>query len=744
MSRIVDELKSFSGAHWPAMLMAGIFVVLGVIYSTINPIFEALDEVWHYPFVWHLGQTWELPVQDPANVQLWRQEASQPPLYYALAALLTAPISSDDLPGLIYRNPHADLGLVTADGNINMIVHTDKEAWPWRGAVLAVHVVRLISVLISTGTVLTVYAIAAALWPKRLTYALLAASFVAFNPMFLFVSGSVNNDNLITLLAALTIWQLTRLAIRNQAPSLGQLVSLGLLVGLASLAKLSGLGLLALVGLTLLWGGWRQRAWRTPVLGSTIVVLVAGLIAGWWYWRNIILYGDWSGTQNMVDMMGPRLVRPTFDQLLAEIPGLMQSFWGLFGGLSVPMPSPLYWILNLLLVVGLGGLVVAVVRGRTERLPPRLGPVWPIFVAWLVLIMIGLVQWTLRTPASQGRLLFPALPALACLWAAGWLALLPLRWQLLPAAGLFVLAVWVPWAVIAPAYARPKSLTELPPWSEPVAVTFGDSIQLLAVEGATASNIKPGEALPLTLYWRGDEPIATDYSVFIHLIDENELIVAQRDVFHGLGLYPSSQWQVGEQFGDTYTLHVPRTTMAPAKVRFGVGLYDQTTGQRLPISTGGDTLYLGQVTIQPQAGQVPNPQELVFEDGIKLIGYSVDRQRVARGDSLRLTQYWQSYDTPADDYKVFVHLVADRDTRAAQHDSEPRSGTAPTSGWTTGQTIIDEHPLTINADAPPGAYQLMVGLYDGDTGERLRLLQNGQTPVQLDSIELTGVRVVAP
>jgi hypothetical protein len=270
MSRIVNELKSFTGIHWPAMLVAGTFVVLGVIYSTINPIFEALDEVWHYPFVWHLAQTWELPVQDPANVQLWRQEASQPPLYYALAALLTTPISSDDLPGLIYRNPHADLGLVTADGNINMIIHTDKEAWPWRGAVLAVHVVRLISVLISTGTVLTVYAIATTLWPNRPTYVFLAASFVAFNPMFLFVSGSVNNDNLITLLAALTIWQLTRLAIRNQAPSLGQLVSLGLLVGLASLAKLSGLGLLALVGLTLLWGDGDSAPGGRPFWGARL------------------------------------------------------------------------------------------------------------------------------------------------------------------------------------------------------------------------------------------------------------------------------------------------------------------------------------------------------------------------------------------------------------------------------------------------------------------------------------------
>ena len=41
--------------------------------------------------------------------------------------------------------------------------------------------------------------------PRRL--ALPAAALVAFNPQFLFNSASVNNDNLITLLASLIIWQ---------------------------------------------------------------------------------------------------------------------------------------------------------------------------------------------------------------------------------------------------------------------------------------------------------------------------------------------------------------------------------------------------------------------------------------------------------------------------------------------------------------------------------------------------------
>jgi hypothetical protein len=88
-----------------------------------------------------------------------------------------------------------------------------------------------------------------------------------------------------------------------------------------------------------------------------------------------------------------------------------------------------------------------------------------------------------------------------------------------------------------------------------------------------------------------------------------------------------------------------------------------------------------------------------------------------------------------------VHLVGQNDSRAAQHDSEPQNGAAPTSGWQPGQSIIDPHPLTISPDAAPGAYQIVIGLYNGQTMARLPLLKNGPAWVQGDSVTLGGVRV---
>ncbi|MCA9938899.1 MAG: hypothetical protein KC418_09665, partial [Anaerolineales bacterium] len=63
-----------------------------------------------------------LPVQDPQNVGPWKQEASQPPLYYYLGAALTFWIDTGDMPQVRWLNPHVDNGVITADGNINLAV----------------------------------------------------------------------------------------------------------------------------------------------------------------------------------------------------------------------------------------------------------------------------------------------------------------------------------------------------------------------------------------------------------------------------------------------------------------------------------------------------------------------------------------------------------------------------------------------------------------------------------------------
>ena len=130
----------------PLALVLIVFVAMGIVYSLATPIFEASDERWHYPVVKHIADGQELPVQDPPISTAWRQEGSQPPLYYLLTAGITFWVDTSDFSQVQRPNPHAVVGLPQLIGNKNMMIHTDRERWPWQGTTLAVHLIRLVSV----------------------------------------------------------------------------------------------------------------------------------------------------------------------------------------------------------------------------------------------------------------------------------------------------------------------------------------------------------------------------------------------------------------------------------------------------------------------------------------------------------------------------------------------------------------------------------------------------------------------
>ena len=66
------------------------------------------------------------------------------------------------------------------------------------------------------------------------------------------------------------------------------------------------------------------------------------------------------------------------------------------------------------------------------------------------------------------------------------------------------------------------------------------------------------------------------------------------------------------------------------------------------------------------------------------------------------------------DYVVFVHLMLPPDAVWAQHDRQPQDGAAH-STWQVGQVVQDDYTLTVPEDAPPGIYDIAVGIYDKDS-----------------------------
>ncbi len=734
--------KESAGTRTPRRKLVFIlaaFLALGFVYSLVTPVFEASDEIFHYPVVKQVADGRGLPVQDPQAEQAWEQEGSQPPLYYALAAVATAWINTDDLQTIRWLNPLSNIGRPLTPGNKNLVVHTDREAFPWRGTTLAVHLIRFLSLLLQAGTVYLTWLIARETWPARSDIAALAAALVAFNPMFLFIAGSVNNDNLITPLATWVLLLLVRTA-RESWLGFRRAVLLGLLLGLAALTKLSGLGLLALTVVVLTVVAARRRAWGMWVRWGLILVAIVALVAGWWYLRNWRLYGDPMGLNAMLDVAGRRAASPSWRQLLAEFQGLRMSFWGVFGGFTVIAPGWVYRVYDGLVLAGVAGWLALAWRHRGKWRGEQFGVVL-LLVAWTAILALLLVRWTSQTLASQGRLLFPGIAAIAILLAwglAGWSrGKWPARIGLGLGCALFALAASIPFLVIRPAYAAPPLLdaSRVPPTASPADITIGNTMRLLAYELPQGS-VHPGEELPVTVYWESVGPppqdsAARDLSVFVHLFGRDMELVGLIGSYPGLGAYPTSLLRPGQVVKDTYPVPVMITATAPSLLRVQVGLFAYGVGNEAPVAafdSAGQPAngMIGVVRLlppEPPAYRISNPLRFDLGGQALLLGYDLPSSVVRPGETMTLTLYWEAQAPISEDYRVFVHLVGPgpEGRTVAQVDKVPLDGEWPTWAWEPGHPVRDEYRLDIPVDLPPGAYELRTGLYRLSDGQRLQV-----------------------
>ncbi|MEA3336417.1 MAG: hypothetical protein U9R25_10940 [Chloroflexota bacterium] len=556
-----------------------------------------------------------------------------------------------------------------------------------------------------------------------------------------------------------------RVTPRQAAPTTAQLALLGLLVGIAALAKLSGLALVGLAGLTLLIISIRRESLRELLRWALIVGVVVLAVAGWWYLRNWQLYGDPLGLKAMFDILPRRAEPPTVDELLSRAPGVWQSAWAVFGWFNVPADKWIYSFYTAIALFGAIGLLVVwplrFIAGRRrgpKQRTPRFGgrsPATPgnqgsrrrtssrpsadrytlrlprhtwlqlfLLVVWCVVILLALLNWAqMRYP--QGRLLFPAISAAAVLIAYGLAGWVPRSWQTGLVAVLtllmFLFAALAPFRWIAPAYAAPPMMRSKPAGITAVDATFGDQIRLAGYH-LENQEARPGEELHLTLYWQAMQSLPADYSVFVHLVDENGILQAQQDSYPGEGALATSDWPLGVLIPDQHVVRIPETAPAPHRLKVNVGLYDYDSNERLTVGDY-DHWTVGQVALLPrsEAGKFPNQVSINFDDQIALLGFDFDRRVMAPGESLALTLWWQALAVPAQDYVVFTHLVLPPSSVWAQSDEMPQLGAAPTSGWQPGQQIEDHYTLTLPPDAPPGVYFVEIGIYDPATNDRLQV-----------------------
>jgi len=430
---------------------------LALGFAAVTPVGGAPDEGAHLRYVEVLATEGRLPVLDLAHRREVgtadrEYEAHQPPLYYTLAV---------------------------------PFYHVGKA---FGGAAGAGQACRFLSVLIGLAGTLLVWRLAREVAPGRPGLALAATAFAALLPMRLSVMGSVTNDGLAEVLATASLLVMLRLPRAGAGGEARAGLVLGVALALALLARATAILLLppALLALYLAsgmreGGADRPAALRRFLVAGGATALPVLVLAGWWFARNHVLYGDPLGQRVFTEYFADTphcddFRQPPFNLTYGEywvklvLPTTVATFWGAFGHLDQPalfmgnyVPGSLAppwgglvgllepfwpvwdhqgkvyipyrsWVYPLLVLATLGaglGWGVAAARRRSRAgakkgkagVDPPAGPPSArlILGAHAVFVAAAFLNFNATYFQGQGRYLLPALGAISLALAAGWL-----------------------------------------------------------------------------------------------------------------------------------------------------------------------------------------------------------------------------------------------------------------------------------------------------------------------------------
>lgn len=141
------------------------------------------------------------------------------------------------------------------------------------------------------------------------------------------------------------------------------------------------------------------------------------------------------------------------------------------------------------------------------------------------------------------------------------------------------------------------------------------------------------------------------------------------------------------------------------------------------------------------ADAIQNPTSLNFGDKLLLRGYNLPTV-TQPGQLLPVTVYWDALIPMETRYRAFVHLVDSQGNRWGQHDEDPACRLL-TSEMRPGQQSSRQFRIPVDPVAPPGLYQIVLGVYHPDTLERLNIWDNQaqQSPgssAVLGEVQITG------
>ncbi len=228
--------------------------------------------------------------------------------------------------------------------------------------------------------------------------------------------------------------------------------------------------------------------------------------------------------------------------------------------------------------------------------------------------------------------------------------------------------------------------------------------------GQLPQRVIAGGELNIDLFWQATNFLPEELLVAFEIGDADPVVLP-------LSRYDSGLWQPGTIMREKYRLHIP-TAVAPDQISITVQpLY--VDGGAIP----GVPFVLGDVEVQAADYLFALPENIdiplaaTFGPGIHLRGANIGDVAVAPEEVLTFTLFWQTASATEAPVTAFVHLLDDQGEIVAQIDRWP--GGLPSNIWVEDQVVVDAYALDLPADLKAGNYELVVGLYTAENGQRL-------------------------
>lgn len=277
-------------------------------------------------------------------------------------------------------------------------------------------------------------------------------------------------------------------------------------------------------------------------------------------------------------------------------------------------------------------------------------------------------------------------------------------------------------------------------------------LTLAGFETLPGQTIRSGDQIGASLIWQAGAkplPAEVEMSLFVKPVEGGDEWPLSEPV--GLaGSYPTQRWQPGELLRGWLTARIP-PTLEPGRYKLYLRLSPAgQPGQELAVLPIGDF----QIEGWPRHFDAPQPQfpvEADFNGQATLMGLDIANLQspssappsfsLSPGDTLNLKLYWRAEAEFDRNYKAFVHLLGPDGTLYGQVDQTPGAGAFPTTGWLPSEYLSDPYAIAIAPNAPPGDYQIEIGMYDPGANQRLPVRSLDGQPYEDNRVLLPGPTV---